>query len=210
MVRPRGGGSSRIQETEIHVNSKNGVFIVSGFNISVQWRTALVQENGAPYFFPDKFTRFFRKKYAMAGVYRWRVLKNQPGEKEPIYIGEAEQLSRRIQRVRTPSKTAKDTDTNKRLHTVFQKYLSEGRKIAFDVGDVEPFEINGVRFGGDTMLDTFKRRAVENILLALAQKSGEYELLNVFVDRVADAVEKLSKLPPHELKKLLELFAKKG
>ena len=93
---------------------------------------------------------------------------------------------------------------------MFQKYLSEGRKIAFDVGDVEPFEINGMRFGGDTMHDTFKRRAVENILLALAQKSGEYELLNVFVDWVADAVEKLSKLPPHELKKLLELFGKKG
>jgi len=183
---------------------------VSGFNISVQWRTALVQENGAPYFFPDKFTKFFRKKYSLSGVYRWRVLKNQPGEKEPIYIGEAEQLPRRIQRVCTPSKTAKDTDTNKRLHTMFQKYLSEGRKIAFDVGDVEPFEINGMRFGGDTMHDTFKRRAVENILLALAQKSGEYELLNVFVDWVADAVEKLSKLPPHELKKLLELFGKKG
>jgi hypothetical protein len=179
-------------------------------NISFEWRTTLVQENGAPYFFPDKFTRFFRKKYSVSGVYRWRVLKNQPGEKEPIYIGEAEQLPRRIQRVCTPSKTAKDTDTNKRLHTIFHKYLSEGRKIAFDVADVEPFEISGVRFGGDTMHDPFKRLAVENILLALAQKSGEFELLNVFVDRVADAVEKLSKLPPNELKKLLKLFTKKA
>jgi hypothetical protein len=192
------------------VNGKKGVFIVSGFNISFQWRTTLVQENGAPYFFPDKFTQFFRKKYSVSGVYRWRVLKNQPGEKEHIYIGEAEQLPRRIQRVRTPSKAAKDTDTNKRLHAIFQKFLSEGRKIAFDLGDVEPFEINGVRFGRDTMHDPFKRLAVENILLALAQKSGEYEVLNVFVDRVADAVAKVSKLPPHELKKLLELFAKKG
>lgn len=183
---------------------------MGGFTISVQWRTALIQENGAPYFFPDKFTKFFRKKYAVAGVYRWRVLKNQPGEKEPIYIGEAEQLQRRIQRVCTPSKTAKDTDTNKRLHTIFQKYLLEGRKIAFDVADVEAFEINGVRFGGDTMLDPFKRVAVENILLALAQKSEEYELLNVFVDRVADAMEKLSKLPPGELEKLLALFTKKN
>lgn len=110
----------------------------------------------------------------------------------------------------TPSKAAKETDTNKRLHTIFQRYLSEGRKIAFDVGDVEPFEINGVRFGSDTMHDPFKRLAVENILLALAQKSGEYEVLNVFFDPVADAVEKLSKLPPHELKKLLELLGKKA
>lgn len=182
---------------------------MSGFSISFQWRTALVSENGAPYFFPDAFTKFFRKKYSVPAIYRWRALKNQPGEKEPIYIGEAEELPRRIQRVRTPSKTAKDTDTNKRLHTIFQKLLSEGRKIVIDVGDVEPFEINGVRFGGDTMHDPFKRRAVENILLALAQKSGEYEVLNIYVDPVAEAAEKLSKLPPHELKRLLKLFEKK-
>src|SRR5713101_6972215 len=123
--------------------------------------------------FQISFTKFFRKKYAASGVYRWRVVKNQPGEKETIYIGEAEELARRIQRVCTPSKTAKDSDTNKRLHTVFQKYVSEGRKIAFDVADVEPFEINGVRFGGDTMYNPFKRLSVENILLALAQKSRE-------------------------------------
>jgi hypothetical protein len=183
---------------------------MSGFNISFQWRTALVQENGAPYFFPDKFTKFFRNKYSVPGVYRWRVLKNQAGEKEPIYIGEAEQLPRRIQRVCTPPKTAKDTNTNKRLHQIFQKFLSEGRKSAIDVGDVDSFEIDGVRFGGDTMHDPFKRRAVENILLVLAQKSGEHVLLNVYVDPVAEAAEKLSKLPPHELKRLLDLFAKKS
>lgn len=157
---------------------------MSGVNISFQWRSALIEETGAPYFFPDKFTKFFRKKYSVPGVYRWRVLKNQPGDKEPIYIGEAQQLQRRIQRVCTPPKTAKDTNTNRRLNQIFRKFLSEGRQIAVDVGDVESFEINGVGFGKYTMHDPFKRRAVENILLALAQKSGDYELRNVFVDRL--------------------------
>ncbi len=171
----------------------------------MQWRTAVVRENGEPYNYPDKFTRYFRQKYSVPVVYRWRVLKNQPGDKEPIYIGEAEELPRRIQRVRTPSKTAKETDTNKRLHQIFHEFLSQGRKIVIDVGDVEPFEVNGVRFGRDMMGDRFKRRAVENILLALAQESKEFELLNAVVDPVEEAREKLLKLPPHQLRELMKL-----
>ena len=179
---------------------------MGGFNISFQWRSAVVRESGDAYNFPEKFTSYFREKYSVPVVYRWRVLKNQPGDKEPIYIGEAEELPRRIQRVRTPSKTAKDSDTNKRLHQIFQEFLSLGRKIVIDVGDIEPFEINGVRFGGDTMGNPFKRRAVENILLVLAQKSGEFELLNVVVDPVEEVWEKLLKLPPHQLRELMKLY----
>ena len=69
---------------------------MSGFNISVQWGTAATKENGAPYYFPDKFTRYFRETYAVPALYRWRVMRRQPGEKEKIYIGEAEELARRV------------------------------------------------------------------------------------------------------------------
>jgi hypothetical protein len=182
---------------------------MTGFNISFQWRSAVVRENGELYFFPEKFTRFFREKYSGPVVYRWRVLKNRPDEKERVYIGEADQLARRIQRVRTPSKTARDSDTNKRLNQLFQGFLAEGYKITIEIADIDPFEVNGVKFGAGNMHDPFKRRAVENILLALARKSGDCELLNVFVDRVALAVEKLSQLPPDELKKLFDLWARK-
>lgn len=178
---------------------------MSGSTISFQWRSAIIQQNGDPYYFPDKFTHFFRARYCVPVVYRWRVLKNQPGDKEPIYIGEAEELPKRIQRVRTPSKTVKDTDTNKRLHQIFREFLSQGRKIVVDVVDLDPFEVNGVRFGRDTMGDTFKRRAVENILLALAQKSGEFELLNAVVDPAEEVREKLSRLSAHQLRQLMKL-----
>ena len=178
----------------------------SALNISFQWRSAVVPENGEAYNFPGEFTRFFQARYCVPVVYRWRVLKKQPEEKEAVYIGEAEQLPRRIQRVLTPSKTAKDTNTNKRLHQMFQEFLSKGRKIVIEVADLDSFEVNGVRFGADTMGDTFKRRAVENILLALAQKSGEFELLNVVVDPVEEVRQKLSRLPPHELKKIIKLY----
>jgi len=43
---------------------------------------------------------------------------------------------------------------------------------------------------------------LENILLSIAQKSEEFELLNVIVDPVEEVREKLSKLPPHKLREL--------
>jgi len=178
----------------------------SELNISVQWRTATVREGGEAYQFPEKFTRYFREKYSVPVVYQWRVLRAQPGDKEPIYIGEAEELPRRIQRIRTPSRKARDTDTNKRLHQIFHKYLSEGRTIVIDVADVEPFEVNGLRFGRDTMGDRFRRRALENILLALGQESQESELLNVVVDSVEGVREAVSKLKPHELRKIMKRY----
>ncbi len=176
---------------------------MSRLTIFTQWRSALVRENGEAYNFPGKFTRFMKDKYSMSAVYRWRVLRLAGDAKEPIYIGEAEDLIQRIQRVRTPSKKAKEGDTNRRLHDIFTKYLQAGRTIVLDIADIEPLEINGVRFGQETTGDRFKRRALENILLALAQKSEEFELLNVVVDPLDKATEKLLKLKPHQLREVL-------
>jgi hypothetical protein len=109
-------------------------------------------------------------------------------------------------RVRTPSKNAKDTDTNKRLHQIFQKYLAEARMIVVDVADIGPFEVNGIHFDSHELGDRFKRRALENLLLVIGQQSNEFELLNMVVDPVEEAREKLLKLPPHKLRELMKLY----
>ena len=155
---------------------------MNSLNITYQWRPAVLLETGEEYVFPLMGTCYFNQKYAVPGVCRWRVEKRQPGEKEAIYIGEAQDLAKRVKRVEKPSRTAKDSNTNKRLNQVLKKYFAEDRTVVFDVADVDPFEINGVKFGGDTFGDCFKRRAVEGILLALAEKSGEFEVLNTVVD----------------------------
>jgi hypothetical protein len=173
--------------------------------VQVTWRSAMVIE-GKAYCFPDKFALTFRESYSRPAVYRWRVMNVVHGEKEPIYIGEAENLVRRIQRVRTPSLKAKASNTNLRLHKLFQEYVSLGRTIVLDVADCEPFEINGIRFGGDTMGDRFKRRAIENILLAGAQESPQFELLNVFVDPVEKARAMLSRIAPHQVREVLKHY----
>lgn len=133
-------------------------------------------------------------------------MRKEGEQKEPIYIGEAEELPRRIQRVRTPSKKAKDSDTNKRLHQIFQRYLTEGRVIVIDLADIDPFEVNGVRFGRDDLGDRFKRRAIENILLALAQKSDGFEVLNAVVDPLDKAERALKMLKPHEMREIIRHY----
>ncbi len=178
----------------------------SGLTIFVQWRTALVRENGEAYYFPDKLTRFFRDTYSVPVVYRWRVMRGQPGDKELIYIGEAEELSRRIQRVRTPSMKVKDSDTNKRLHQIFHRYLSGNRKIVIDIADIEPFELNGIRFDSHGDGDRFKRRALENLFLVIAQQSKEFELLNMVVDPLDKAERALRMLKPHEIREIIRHY----
>jgi len=175
---------------------------MNSLTVFVHWRTAMASEE-QPYYFPDRFAAHFKDKYAISGVYRWRVLRN-PGEaKEMVYIGEAEDLIRRMQRVLTPSRKAKEGDTNRRLNEIFNRELAAGRKIVLDVADIEPFEINGVPFASGSMGDRFKRRALENLLLALAQASGQYDLLNVSVDPVEKARQAIARLPPHVIRDLI-------
>ena len=173
----------------------------------MQWSTALFRESGEPYYFPNKFTPYFRHTYALPAIYRWRVMRRQPGEKEIIYIGEAEDLTRRIQRVLTPSGTANDTDTNKRLHQIFRKCLAENQTVVIDIAKVEPFEINSVRFDQQGIADCFKRRALENLLLVFELARGEVQLLNIVVDHLAKAREALLKIcKPHEVEALFRHF----
>lgn len=135
------------------------------------------------YIFPQKFTRYMRTKYAVSAVYRWKVLRAINGDsKRPIYIGQREDLIRRMQHVLTPQKSGNRVDTSRRLHDSFQTYIAQGRKIVIEVADVEPFEMSGIPFGRGTVRDPFKWLALENLLLVVAQKEQtEWDLLNVIV-----------------------------
>lgn len=181
---------------------------MSQFAISCTWRTA-VGENSEAYYFPNKFTRYFREKYSNPGVYRWRIMRLPGEQKETVYIGEAENIVRRIQRVLTPSRKPKKGDTNNRLNKIFSDCVAAGRRIVFDIADVDPFEINGIRFGRDTLGDHFKRCAIENILLVMTGAEPQWELLNVVVDPAEKALEALQRLPPHIVREIVRKYSPK-
>ena len=131
-----------------------------------------------------------------------------PGEqKEPIYIGEAEDLVRRIQRVITPGKKASETNTNYRLNKLFTSYVASGRTVVLDIADIQEFEINGQRYGGDTLGDRFKRRALENIILVDAAKDFHFELLNIVIDPLEKQRAILSTLPPNKIREIVRKYA---
>jgi hypothetical protein len=128
-------------------------------------------------------------------------------QKEPIYIGEAENVVSRIQRVITPAKKAPESNTNLRLNKLFTSYVAGGRMVALDIADIQEFEINGKRYGGDTLGDRFKRRALENIILVDAAKDSQYELLNIVIDPVEKAREVLATLPPNVIREIVKKYA---
>jgi hypothetical protein len=78
---------------------------------------------------------------------------------------------------------------------------------------VEPFEVDGVRFGRDTIGDRFKRRAIENLLLAITQQSmaqqpNVWELLNISIDPLEKVRQEIQKLPPHAIRELLKKYGR--
>src|ERR1700739_4948041 len=145
----------------------------NGFTIHFDWRSVMAAKDAA-YYFPQKFTSFMRERYCVPAVYRWKVLRTQAqGSKESVYIGQGEDLLRRMSGVLARQSQPKKGNTNKRLHDIFCKYVEDGRSIVMEIADVDPFEVSGVRFGRDTMGNTFKRRAIENLLLTITQQSVE-------------------------------------
>jgi hypothetical protein len=184
---------------------------VGTVNISVVWRTAVGQKSGdGGYYFPGKITPQLQKEYAIPAVYRWRVMRDQtrwPNDLvEKIYIGEAEELTRRMQWVLTPFSAAKGTDTSKRLNEIFSKLAAEGRKIVIDVADVDPFEINGIRFDKRDLGDRFKRRMLEAFLLVEAQTLPNFELLNVSIDPLDRDRDALNQLTPHQVRDAVKRY----
>lgn len=172
------------------------------FQIASQWRSVLVEENGSGYEFPSKLTRFMHNKYNVPTVYQWRVHPGDQGKPEELYIGEAEDLARRIQRVLTPTRKEKKSDANARLRKELDGRRAIGKHVFLDCLDFAPFELNGILFERENMRDVFCRKAVENLCLYLAQ-SQRHPLLNRCVDPVEKVARELAKLPPHVLREAL-------
>lgn len=177
---------------------------MDSFRFTYQWRTAV------PYRFPERFTPAFRQAYSRSGVYRWRVLRIAGEEKEPVYIGEAENIVRRMQRVVTPAKKERAGDTSYRLNKIFKDFVAKDRTVVLDIADIDQFELNGQRYGGDTLGDRFKRRALENILLVDAVNDSHVELLNILIDPVEKVRVWLATLPPNQVREIFEKYGPKA
>ena len=174
---------------------------MENFQIQYQWR------NAGGYNFGQPFTPNFRRDFSRPAIYMWRVIKNAGEQKEPIYIGETENLVRRIQCVMAPGAKVKETNTNYRLNKLFKGYVESGRTVALDLADIQEFQINGHWYGGEMLSDPFKRRALEHIILVETANTPRFELLNVLMDDHAMARAAVLSLPPNKIREIARKYA---
>jgi hypothetical protein len=169
--------------------------------MDVSWNPA-EEKPGVPYTFPSAFTSYFRKQYKTAAIYRWHVIPSVAGQPDSVYIGEADDLHRRVQRVLTPSKKEKTGDTNLRLNQLFRAFVAQGATVRLETATFDDFEINGIPFSPSTVGNQFVRYAVESILvrLALAERHKGPKVLNKrFSERLEKRIRsELSGLSPQD------------
>jgi hypothetical protein len=124
-----------------------------------------------------------------------------------VYIGEASDLHRRVQRVLTPSKSGKKSDTNFRLHQLFEQASAAGSRVLLETASFDGFVINGIPFSPSTISNEFVRCAIESVLVRLNEQNKEgQKLLNKSLrDRhFQKMLQQLQALPPSKAIPLLQ------
>ncbi|HEX4067131.1 MAG TPA: hypothetical protein VHZ09_14005 [Acidobacteriaceae bacterium] len=122
------------------------------------------------YCFPEIATRYLREQYAKAAVYRWLV---QRDDKMFVYIGETENLARRLSHYLKPGPTQ---TTNKRLRAFLDQQNSLSASISFELLSFEPFSINGKQYSAADLGKKEVRCFLENLLIT--QLPSAVEKLN--------------------------------
>jgi hypothetical protein len=79
--------------------------------------------------------------------------------------------------------------------------------VGIAIADIQPFEINCIRFDRRDLGDRFKRRMLENLLVAIAQADLNCELLNSVVEPLDRQRELLiRRLSPRQLRETKERY----
>ena len=128
------------------------------------------------YFFPSPVSGFMNQKYGGATVYRWNIYQEFPSDMKILYVGETTRLCpNRLNGYLEPGPTQ---TTNQRLHSEFNKFKAEGKKIHLEVLQFDMLNINGMKITPEKLKDKSFRLMIEAMLATYYSEKG-YELLNL-------------------------------
>ena len=96
-------------------------------DLTYEWIT-VVQDDETPYRFPLAINR--SGPYAIPAVYRWLPFRQRPGDLQRAYIGESENLARRVCGYLKPGPSQK---TNIRMRQLMDGLVSDGLQVQLDV-----------------------------------------------------------------------------
>ena len=137
--------------------------------ISFGW-VPIQGSQGTPYRFPEAATKYLRERYGTPAIYRWLVQRDQ---RRCVYIGETENLVRRLVHYLRPGPTQA---TNIRLRAYLDEEYALGTSISFEALVFEPFSINGRQYSSADLGTKEVRCMLENLLIT--QVPMEIEKLN--------------------------------
>jgi hypothetical protein len=94
-------------------------------------------------------------------IYRWGFLRSDL--LVTAYVGETEDLCRRVRGYFTPGPTQ---ETNKLMHAKFEQAICDGLEIRLEFLKLTPTYLNNVHICNENLGDIFLRKMLENFVLA--------------------------------------------
>ena len=150
--------------------------------LEITYRWAEVQSlQGYNYIYPTLVSPYMKEQYCRPAVYRWTVWTPGYGI-HAYYVGETDNLARRIQHCIRPGKTQA---TNLRLKAYFDEAVNQKQQVELQTLVFEPFQVNRVKFSMELLGHTHIRLILENLVLVWlgAGKSGPPLILNRVLER---------------------------
>lgn len=142
-------------------------------NLNFVWEQVL-SGPGQSYEFPHEVTPFMRREYRGPAIYRWLAYARGIGDRREIYIGEAENLCRRIYGYLQPGSKQQ---TNVRMNARFRALTSDGLHVTIQRLRIESLSMGEYEVGASDLFDKHVRVFVEHMLVAYYAKAG-FALMN--------------------------------
>src|SRR5689334_11760457 len=124
-------------------------------SLEIKYRWIDVQSKiGYNYQYPNALSAHMRQLYSRPSIYKWNVWQPIHGF-SAVYVGETDNLARRIQQCLAPGKSQR---TNLRLKACFDEALKKNDRVELQILDFEPFQINDMKFSMELLGHTHVRQ----------------------------------------------------
>lgn len=130
---------------------------------------------GVLYWFGQTLTPHLRRTYAGPAVYRWRVRPGPEGQAELRYIGETENLPRRLYHYLKPGPSQQ---TNLRIHRILKRAVQCRARIRIEILNIASCAIDEWSLDTVNLADASLRRCLEELLVVASRRESGVEILN--------------------------------
>jgi hypothetical protein len=130
---------------------------------------AIESAQGAPYRFPAEMEPRLHALWSRPAVYRWVCSGAVEGELPHIYVGETEDLAKRLRGYLTPGPSQR---TNRRMFDLLSAELKAGRSASLEVLSFDVLTLGEQSLTAADLADPAVRRLLEGLFEAYYKRAG--------------------------------------